>query len=174
MIQNLREVIRFPSYNPVLTLGGALASWLPGIGHMIKWGLGLGLGLLLAVEWWQVRGKGFRHFCWTACLTLVITQMMGIPTDPGNFILFFPALMVIFATWDQRWRKFGSYAVLAAAALLGVGLWFLFILTLERTYQPVQSPVMFLPLPAFTMLGMYWVRWWMVKPILAAMEESSY
>jgi len=36
--------------------------------------------------------------------------------------------------------------------------------TIEFGDQPVQSAVMFFPLPAFLFLTLYWVRWWAVQP----------
>jgi hypothetical protein len=47
---------------------------------------------------------------------------------------------------------------------LFIGIWAIFINTVEFGDQPVQSPVMFFPLPAFLLITLYWVRWWAVEP----------
>ncbi len=39
-----------------------------------------------------------------------------------------------------------------------------FLTTLEYTTQPMQSPVMFFPLPIFLFIGLYWVRKWATQP----------
>ncbi len=165
IMQNLWEILRFPSYNPVLTLGGALGEWLPGVKNQIRWLLAIIFGLLLITEWWSARNKPFSHFLWTTCLTLTVGQWIGIPTDPGNFIILFPALTLVIAIWDKRWGKAGNLIVAGTLLFLLVGLWTLFISTLQKAYQPIQNPLMFLPLPAFLLIGLYWVRWWITSPV---------
>jgi hypothetical protein len=44
--------------------------------------------------------------------------------------------------------------------VLMFGLWGLFLATVERSYQPIQSPVMFFPLPGIVVILLYWMRWW--------------
>jgi hypothetical protein len=66
-----------------------------GPGHMAtsnwatNWlGMSALIGLMLIIEWMAARGKEFRWFLWTACLTLTASQWIGIQTDPGNFMMF--------------------------------------------------------------------------------------
>jgi hypothetical protein len=163
--QNIWEILRFPSYNPVLTLGEALGEWIPAIRNQIPWVIALVLGLLLIAEWWATRNKSFSHYLWACCLTLTVGQWIGIPTDPGNFIILFPALTIVLATWEKRWGRSGEFIVTGLLLSLLVGLWLLFITSLEKAYQPIQAPIMFIPLPAFMILGLYWVRWWIISPV---------
>jgi hypothetical protein len=163
ILQNIREIVRYSSYNPPLTLRAALTALLPGIGNRIGLAIMGLLALLLLVEWWLVRKANFRGFTWVACLTLVASQWIGIPTDPGNFIILLPALALIFALWQERWERAGSiFAVLSMLVLLA-GLWGIFLATVEYGDQPQQSPIMFIPLPAFLLIMLYWVRWWAFK-----------
>ncbi len=163
ILQNIREIVRYSSYNPPLTLRAALTALLPGIGNRIGLAIMGLLALLLLVEWWLVRKANFRGFIWVACLTLVASQWIGIPTDPGNFIILLPALALIFALWRERWERTGSiFAVLSMLVLLA-GLWGVFLATVEYGDQPQQSPIMFIPLPAFLLVMLYWVRWWAFK-----------
>ncbi|NMC79819.1 MAG: DUF2029 domain-containing protein [Chloroflexi bacterium] len=163
ILQNIREIVRYSSYNPPLTLRAALTALLPGIGNRIGLAIMGLLALLLLVEWWLVRKANFRGFTWVACLTLVASQWIGIPTDPGNFIILLPALALIFALWQERWERVGSiFAVLSMLVLLA-GLWGIFLATVEYGDQPQQSPIMFIPLPAFLLIMLYWVRWWAFK-----------
>jgi len=165
MIQNLREVIRYPGYNPPGTLGSAIAVWFPAMGQRLGQMIAGVLGGVLLFEWFMQRNAEFRSMLWTACLTLVISQWIGIQTDPGNFIILMPALTVTFALWQERWRRVGVFLVNFSMALLLVGIWLIFLNTVEYGYQPQQSPVMFLPLPAFLLMTLYWVRWWALHPV---------
>jgi hypothetical protein len=127
-------------------------------------GISVVLSIILLLEWWQARRADFQSFLWTACLTLVISQWIGIQTDPGNFIILFPALILGFKAVEDRWKKLGQWVVIGSMVVLGIGLWVLFINTLQYGYQPQQSTIMFLPLPAFLMILLYWIRWWVVRP----------
>lgn len=163
--QNFVEVVRYPGYNPPGTPGSALATWLPEIGPRIGWAITAIVGVLLLVEWYlAARSREFPHLLWAFCLTLVGAQWIGIQTDPGNFIVTMPALVLIFAVWDVRGRLGGQWVVLGSLLVLFIGLWALFLRTVTYADQPVQSPVMFFPLPAFELIMLYWVRWWAVHP----------
>ena len=164
LIDNLREVIRYPSYNPPGTPRAAFITRWP------EWGGRLGLALTgvmaitLLVEWWSNRKSDFPGFLWAVCLALAAGQWIGIQTDPGNFIVLFPAMILVFSLMDDRWRGGGKAFVLLSMLLLFVGIWALFLATVEQADQPIQSPVMFFPLPAYLLLTLYWVRWWAVQP----------
>lgn len=173
IIQNLQEIARFPSYNPTLTLGGVLGEWLPGIRIQIKVGLAFLAGGVLLYEWYLSRKKSFHHFLWVCCLTFVVGQWIGIPTDPGNFIVLFPVITLVIAISDQRWKDKGGLIAAALLLLLFIGLWVVFLATLKQAYQPIQSPLMFLPLPGLLLIGLYWVRWWVSKPHYLIMQENK-
>jgi hypothetical protein len=164
ILQNLREVLRYPGYNPPGTLQAALGVWLPAMGQKIGNGISIVLAVILLAEWWIFRKAEFRGFFWTCCLTLTVSQWIGIQTDPGNFIILLPGVTLVFSVLEERWRRFGNIVTWGSMVLLLVGIWALFIKTLEPGSQPQQSPIMFLPLPAFLLLTLYWVRWWAVKP----------
>ena len=164
IVQNLREVLRYPSYNPPGTLPTALEAIIPqGGGRLGRVVAGI-IALILLVEWFVNRKSEFRAFVWTACLTITASFWVGLQTDPGNFIVAFPALVLTFAVWVERWQNRGVVLSVAAMFLLFIGIWEIFLTTVEMDYQPIQSPVMFLPLPLFLIIVLYWNRWWAVRP----------
>jgi hypothetical protein len=168
--QNLREVLRYPEYNPPGTPGAVFAEWWPGIGERLGWFLTAILGIVLLLEWIAARGQGFRWFLWTACLTLVASQWIGIQTDPGNFVVLFIPLVLVFAVWEERWGPRGRWAILGIMLALFAGLWVLFVRTITDVGQPLQHPVIFFPLPLTLFIGLYWVRWWAIRPSRLAVE----
>lgn len=173
IIQNVREILRYPGYNPPGNPGAAFAVWLPAMGKRLGWILSGLLVIILILEWWQAfrRSGDFQEALWTACLTLVISQWIGIQTDPGNFIVLFPALVLVFATWDMRFKRFGKILTISSILVLLIGIWAIFLSTVEYGSQPQQSPVMFFPLPGFLLLALYWVRWWVVRRPRAWFDE---
>lgn len=166
ILQNLREILRYTSYNPPGTPIAVFKIWLPGIGRQIGWVISGLLVIDLLVEWWLCWKKDFRWFLWTVSLTLVLSQWIGIQTDPGNFIILILPMVLIFAIWTERWGNKARIAVVVSMLVLLVGLWGLFIVTVGPGNQPQQSPVMFFPLPLVLLIGLYWGRWWALGPRL--------
>jgi hypothetical protein len=166
--QNLWEILKYPAYNPAGTLAAVLGEWMPGISTQLKWSIGIILGLVLLYEVWLARKGNFQYLFWTVMLSLTITQWIGIQSDPGNFILLFPVLILILSEINKKWKEKGGLATGVILMLLFVGLWILFVATIQRTYQPVQGSVMFIPFPAFCLIGLYWIKWWFVgsKPLI--------
>lgn len=165
LLQNIREVIYYPIYNPPGTPGAALAVWLPALGNRLGYAFSAGIALVLLVEWIAARHADFKGFLWTACLTLTLSPWSGIQTDPGNFVVMLPTLTMCFALLDDRWRRWGWLTSVSVMALLMVGLWWIFINTLEVVNgQPQQSAVMFFPLPSMLGVLLIWVRWWAFHP----------
>lgn len=164
ILQNLREVLRYPGYNPPGTPATVFSIYMPGVGSRIGQGVSVFLIVVLLLEWLLSLRGDFRAFLWTACLTLVASQWIGIQTDPGNFIALYPAVILVLAMWDERWHRSASLLTIGSLVLLFAGIWLVFIRTLERSYQPIQSPLLFFPLPLLLFIGLYMVRWWAIKP----------
>lgn len=164
IIQNFFEVLRYPSYNPPGTPGAVFVEWLPGVGQQLGWGLTAVLSGTLLIEWTAAWNKDFEWFLWTACLTLVISQWIGIQTDPGNFIILYFPLIYVIVNLENRWGKAAKTISVLIMVGLFVGLWYLFLSTVQLGDQPVQHPVMFFPLPFILLIGLYWVRWWATRP----------
>ena len=164
ILQNAREILRYPGYNPPGTPSSAFATWFPTVGPRVGTILSLGAIVIMMVEWWLSRHADFRHFLWTGCLTLVLSAWSGIQTDPGNFIIMMPALILIFSVIDERWPKISDLIITAILSALLILIWVLFITTMEKSYQPIQSPIMFFPLPLILFALLYWIRFWSVHP----------
>jgi hypothetical protein len=161
--QNFLEILRYPDYNPPLTLQTALAELLPSFGGRLGWAIAVVLVLLLMVEWGGALRRNTKSFLFVSVITLLASQWIGIPTDPGNFIILFPAITLIVESWDRRWGSAGKIFNVILLVLLFIIPWIIFLQTLEIGSQPQQSPVMFLPLPAVLWFLLYWSRWWIMQ-----------
>ena len=172
IIQNLWEILRYPGYNPPGSLGEVLGFWLPGLAEFLKIGIWVGLGALLIAEIWNARKGKFEYFLWAACLTLVISQWIGIATDPGNFVILFTPFVFVLARLEERWKDRSTFLILAILGITLIGLWVLFVTTLNYEYQPMQSSIMFFPFPGMILIGLYWVKWW-VRGRSAAFRQET-
>ena len=85
-----------------------LWAWLPGAG---PWAMGVAafiLAGLLLILWWMALGKDERWFLWTAALTIVITNLVGLPTSISNHVLLIIPFALVFSVWTQRWPEKGQ------------------------------------------------------------------
>lgn len=160
IVQNLREIFRYSSYNPAGSPGAVMVQAWGDVGMRFSVFWSVVIGAILIFEWLGTRRGNTQHFIWVSLLTLTLSQWSGIQTDPGNFVLMYPAIFYALVILWERWKDRSKPTILGIFVFLLIGLWILFILTVQKSYQPVQSPVMFFPLPAVTILLLYWTRWW--------------
>ncbi len=167
----LRQMVDYPTYTTNPTPVSVIAGLFPGISRQITYGLSALLVLYMLWEWALAMGKGDRGFQWTAALTIVITNLLAIRTGTTNYVVMLPAILLIFYVWDERWGKKGNIAIVTVLMLLLVGLWILFLVSVEGSFE---NDVMYLPLPILTILGLWWSRWWIVRVSLLRPDQLKY
>jgi hypothetical protein len=153
------------NYNPGLTPAGILASWWPAFGPRLGWALTGLLLVVLFIEWRDVRSRDFRHLLWTASLTLAVTPFLGIPVIPQDYVLLFLPLILFLSILTERWSRPGRWGV-AGFVLFAIFLGFWLIIAgmfLAGTTAALNN-VLTLVLPALLVPGLYWMRWWAVRP----------
>ncbi|MHC1741086.1 MAG: glycosyltransferase family 87 protein [Anaerolineaceae bacterium] len=163
ILQNLREVLRYPSYNPPGTVGAVMISWWGSIGNRLSIGLTVILTTILGFEWWRGRKAVNRYFIWLALLTVAVSQWIGIQTDPGNFILLYPGIFFALEMISGRWKEKSALFISLLIAFITIGIWALFLITLIKSYQPIQNSLLFFPIPIIAFILLYWVRWWVIN-----------
>jgi hypothetical protein len=171
----LRQLIAYGQESGPHTPGAIFAGWWPEFGAGLGWVLTAILSVALVIEWFRASGKEFRWFYWTVCFILLVTTLVGIPTRPANYVVLFPALVLVFARWDKRFTNVGAGMVIIAIALAAVGLWAIFVRTLDGTvwWLAAEVPVMYFPVPLFLFAVLYWVRWWAIRPQKTFIEKMK-
>lgn len=101
-------------------------------------------------------------------MTLVLTNFLVSRTATTNYVMLLPAVFMIFKVLEYRWPKVGKAIVWALILLFFGGLWFLFFDTVQGN---LEQPAMYLPLPLFCLFGLWWVRWWSIRPPLMPIED---
>lgn len=158
----LRQLLEHPTYTNIGSPVEILADAFPSMSGVIAVAMGGALTLYLFWEWAKAAGKADRWFQWSAALTIVVTNLVAFRSATTNYVVLLPALCLIFSVLTDRWRAKGNVVVLLAMVALLFGLWGLFLTTIEGN---VESPLMYLPVPILTLLGLWWARWWAIRAI---------
>ena len=119
------------------------------------------MAIVLSLEWHAVRHKNFRHFLWTVSLTLAVTPLFGVPTEPAGYVFLALPLTLVLSLAAERWRWPMSGGLLL---LVFAGLW-AWVWHLSALNAAAQlRTVLFFASPVFLLLCLYWVRWWAIRP----------
>ena len=171
--QNLQQLAGHLKATFRVTPGAVITYWLPGVGYQLGWGFTILMVGFLLWEWRQAAGKDIRWFLWTVYLTQVATQLVGIDISLGNYISLLPAVVLVLATWDERWGGIGRLLNALSIPLLLIGLWAAALNSARQQIPPYLDPLLVFLLPLFLLGGLYWVRWWAIRPPRLYMEILS-
>ena len=72
-------------------------------------------------------------------------------------------LALVFSIIYERWRKYGAAIAYLLLLLVAVVPWLVLIFASDH-FGTVARDIIFLFLPLLTILGLYWVRWWAIRP----------
>jgi len=156
----LQQTVAYREYSPTITPISVLAGLVAPAQRWVEWGLTGLLILYLLIEWAQALGKDDPWFQWSAAMTLVVASLVSSRTATTNYVMMIPGLCLVFGVWVNRWGRKGSWATVVTLILLLVGLWGLFIATVDGSRE---SPLMYLPLPLLLLAGLLWIRWWKLR-----------
>jgi hypothetical protein len=140
-----------------------LIDFLPSQGKTLGWILTIGLFILLGYEWSIARDGDFRRFYWASCLSLAAAPLLGFRTEMENLIVLVIPLALVFSVVHARWRRIGSGLTILFMFIIFAVPWLLYFLTLTRS-ETIFHELIFLFLPLSTLIGLYWIRWWAIRP----------
>lgn len=169
--QFLRQLVAFADYAAPILPGSILKEALPGVGSQLGWAFTIVMATALIVEWRAARGREFNWFYWAALLTLAATTMIGIPASSGNFIVLYPALILVLSAWAQQWGASGRWLIAVSMLSLFFGLWWFNLRQVAPMELSHQSQSLYFLLPLFLFITLYWVRWWVLRPARPLMEQ---
>jgi hypothetical protein len=144
-----------------LTADYILSTWLPNLRFPLGPVVAVGLAILLFIEWFEASNQRFRRVVWAAALSLSATPLMGLPIFSANHVVFIlPFILILSLVWE-RWPRYRS---------LRVGLFLIFVLAVPfamyarvvSVYDPLVLDLLSILPPVAAMLGLYWMRWWLV------------
>jgi len=118
--------------------------------------------VVLIYEWYMARLADFRRFIWAVCFTLALTPVIGFRTEMSNLVVLFPGLALIFAAASERWR-IGYWLSGLLLLIVLIIPWSIF----ARGYLfggAISQDLLFLSYPILVIIGLYWTRWWFLRP----------
>jgi len=140
-----------------------LVDFFPAQGAALGWILTLGLFLLLGYEWSLSRSGEYRHFYWAACLSLAVAPLLGFRTEMENLAVLIIPLFLVFAIVHDRWHRLGDSLTILLILTIFIIPWMLYLFAVSRFGTTAQE-IIFLFLPLSTLIGLYWIRWWAIRP----------
>jgi len=155
-VNNLRADFGFNIHTVFLHL-------FPSYGRMIAWIFSILLFVLLGYEWSSARSGDFRRFYWASCLSLAAAPLLGFRTEMENLAVLVIPLALIFAIVHDRWQRFGYGLTVFLMLIVFMLPWTLYLFALNR-FGAVTYELIFLFLPLSTLIGLYWIRWWAIRP----------
>ncbi len=169
----VRALIAEYRHSTFFTPGTVFIGWWPAIGDKLGWALTAILIILLFLEWRALRMQGSRHFLWTASLTLAVTPLLGIPTHPHLYITLFLPLILFLAVIAERWFRPKRWLAGVLFVLIFAGSWALiFHLSGLASLEPLRA-ILVLALPCLLLVGLYWMRWWAIRPPRTWLESAE-
>ena len=162
-VEYVRVLIQYWSEMSGVTLAEVFNQSMPGISIQLTWGFRLASIALLIVEWFSARNKDFDWFLWTTGLTVSLTPWLGFPTTLENLILLVLPVFLFQSVWDERVGRKDHWLPLIMMCVFWLGLWgmALYQIALGR---PLIPGFLF-HLPFLSLVGLYWVRWWYIRPL---------
>ncbi|MBI3152892.1 MAG: hypothetical protein HYZ21_12210 [Chloroflexi bacterium] len=121
------------------------------------------LVIALGYEWSTAITADFRRFYWAACLSLAAAPLLGFRTEMEHLAVLVIPLALIFAIVHDRWRRFGNSLTILLLLAVFLVPWAIFFFALPR-YAGITEEILFLFFPLFTVIGLYWIRWWAIRP----------
>ena len=140
-----------------------LVEFFPAQGATLGWILTIGLFLLLGYEWSSARSGDDRRFYWAACLSLTVAPLLGFRTEMEHLSVLIIPLALVFAIVHDRWRKLGKALTILLMLVIFSLPWILYLFAVNR-FGAIAQDSIFLFLPLCTLIGLYWIRWWAIRP----------
>jgi hypothetical protein len=141
-----------------------LAQLWPQFGSTLGWVLTAILIVTLGSEWRSARGNNFNRFVWAVSLTLAATPLLGYRMEMDQLVVLIIPVMLVILISRERWRKLGNgIAFLLLIFFFGLP-WLLYVQGAPTEFRIQSDELLFLFWPVFAVIGLYWVRWWMIRP----------
>jgi len=134
----------------------------PDRGSGYAWMVIIALIFLLGREWSAVQKAEYSRFYWVAGLTLTITPMLGFRTEMEHLAVLILPLVIVVSVLLERWSKFGAGLAVIFILIMLIVPWAVYLFG-RIPFGRTAEELLFLFYPTFTLIALYWVRWWVFR-----------
>ncbi|GAB1471229.1 hypothetical protein MASR2M66_21070 [Chloroflexota bacterium] len=145
------------------TIISAFTKLFPAYGIYLGWGILILLIFALGYEWNTVQRADQRRFYWVACLSIAAAPLLGFRTEMDNLSVLIIPLAFFFSVVYDRWRSIANFLIFILLMLIFLVPWTLYLF-IPPQFELISQNALFLFFPLFTVLGLYWIRWWAIRP----------
>jgi len=114
-------------------------------------------------EWVRAQDKNSLQLAWAASLTLAVTPLLGFRFEFQDLpVLLIPTTLIL-AVVGERWTQTGNWSVIGFMVTFLSLSW----VASDDIFNILQTALdhqMFLFFPIMVIFGLYWVRWWALRP----------
>ena len=142
IVQWLRNLLHYSDYLAPASPGAAFLNWWPGIGRQLGLLFTLVLVVSLFSEWWAARGREFRWFLWTAGVTLIVAQWVGLPAGVENFVPLLLPMATVAVVMEERGGRKTRWVIGVVLLFIYAGTWGLYFGASEGQ---LRAAMLFLP-----------------------------
>lgn len=135
----------------------------PSHGRTLAWVFAILFLAALGYEWSIARKSDYRHFYWASCLSLAAAPLVGFRSEMENLAILILPLAFVFSIANQRWRRTGDVLTLFLLVTAFTVPWALYFFALPQ-FGKIIEEILYLFPPLFTVIGLYWIRWWAIRP----------
>ncbi len=147
-----------------------LAEAMPGISRSMTIFFYSVLIVYLMIEWILVMKKDERWFLWTTMLTIVVSNLAGYRSGIDHYVMMLPVIFLILQAWESRSQSNRQFLTILVCLILSAGFWTYLYLTDQVFSEPLW---VYFVLPVFCLIGLWWTRWWFIRPTRLYVEELA-
>jgi len=157
----LRQIARYPEYTVGQSPIWLLTNQATQLGDVWTWLLSaVCVGWMLWAWIVALRDREGAAFHWAMGVTFVVSDLIVYRSATTNYIFLLFPIYLIFAALAHAWPRAGVWLIVALQGIGLVGLWWLFVATVEGTQE---QPIMFVPQVAVVGLALLLGQRWLIE-----------
>jgi hypothetical protein len=150
----VQQAITYPSYTVYGSLTWMTVQYVLGLGRGAEIITMVVLGLGALILGWRLWRGTWGEMVWMLGLLLLLTNFFTPRIATTNYLTLVPWVLWGFRGMQLAWGRRGTWAVVAIEVVSAVGLWALFLATIEGNFE--RAPVYF-PFPVVMVLLFIWL-----------------
>jgi hypothetical protein len=150
----IRQAVTYPSYTVYGSLTWMIVQHWLGLGRAVEVAVMVVLAFGLVVLGWRLWRGTWEQMVWMLGLLLLLTNFFTPRIATTNYLMLVPWVVWGFRQMQVMWGRHGTSVVVVVEILSLVGLWALFLNTVEGDFE--RAPVYF-PFPAAIVLLLAWL-----------------